>query len=183
MPTMAMRASGTATRARATARVPGRSMGAADTAIPGRSLGSARMPRARVAVVVSVVVAALSLLVHRALAFDPEAWVVWGREAWSLSIDTSAGPSWKPLPVLVTALLAPAGDAAPWLWLLVARAGALLALAGVARLASERAGALAGALAAALLVVSPWWLFNGALGNAEPLLVALCAWAAVLHAQ
>jgi hypothetical protein len=121
----------------------------------------------------ALAVAALSLLFQRALAFDPEAWVVWGRETWALAIDTSAGPSWKPLPVLVTAPLAAAGDAAPWLWLVVARAGALLALAGLWR--------LGGRLAAALAALSPWWLFNGALGNAEPLLVALVAWAVVAH--
>jgi hypothetical protein len=149
---------------------------AADTAMD-RSLGFAVMPGARAAVPVAVVLAALSLAVHRALAFDPEAWVVWGREARSLAIDTSAGPSWKPLPVLVTTLL----GANPWLWLLVARAAALLAVAGVARLVWARAGPTAAAVAAALLVISPWWLLHGALGNAEPMLVALAAWAAVAH--
>ena len=135
------------------------------------------MPRAHAAVPVAVLVAALSLLVHRALAFDAEAWVVWGREAWSLSIDMGAGPSWKPLTVLMTAVLG--GD--PWLWLLVARASALIAMAGVARLVWARAGGVAAAAAVALLAFSPWWLLHAAVGNSEPLLVALVAWAAVAH--
>jgi hypothetical protein len=125
------------------------------------------MPRAHVAAAAAVLVAALSLLVHRALAFDPEAWVVWSRELWSLSIDTSAGPSWKPLPVFVTAVLGASATA----WLVLARAGALMAVAGAWR--------LGGWVAAALIVASPWWWLHGALGNAEPLLVALAAWAVV----
>ena len=135
------------------------------------------MPRAHAAVPLAVAVAALSLLAHRALAFDPEAWVVWGREARSLAIDTSAGPSWKPLPVLVAAILG--GN--PWLWLVVARAGALLALVAVGRLVWARAGGAAAAVAVALIGLSPWWLLHTALGNAEPLLVAIVAWAAVAH--
>ena len=170
-------ATGTAARACRSARVRGHWMGdAADTAMGG-SLGFAAMARAHAAVPLAVAVAALSLLAHRAQAFDPEAWVVWGREARALAIDTSAGPSWKPLPVLVTWL--PVGD--PWLWLVVARAGAVLAVAGVARLVWELAGAGAAAVAGALVALSPWWLFHGGLGNAEPLLVALVAWAAVAH--
>ena len=135
--------------------------------------------RAAPAAAVAALLAAASLAVHRALAFDPEAWVVWGRELWTLSIDTSAGPSWKPLGALVAAL----GDGSPWVWLIVARAGALLAVAGVARLAWDAAGLAAAVAAGALVALSPWWAFNGTLGNAEPLLVALCAWAAVAHAQ
>jgi len=141
-------------------------------------------------VLAAVALAALSLLGHRALAFDPEAWVVWGREVWTLSLATGSGPSWKPLPVLLTAPFAAAGDAAPWLWLVVARAGALLAVAGVVRLAvlaASRAagpeGIAAGVLAGALVACSPWWAFNAALGNAEPLMVAFAAWAAVAQSE
>ncbi|MGI8750319.1 MAG: hypothetical protein ACR2J6_07200 [Thermoleophilaceae bacterium] len=50
-----------------------------------------------------------------------------------LRLDTTGGPSWKPLPVVFTTLFAPFGkidDAIPpALWLVVARAGAMLALA------------------------------------------------------
>jgi hypothetical protein len=55
--------------------------------------------------------------------------VIWGRQVEHLHLVTAGGPSWKPLPVLLTTLLARFGSAAPNLWLIVARAGGLLALA------------------------------------------------------
>ncbi len=140
------------------------------------------MPRAPALVGASLGLAALSLLLPWALAFDPYAWLVWGREITRGALDTSAGPSWKPLPVLVTTPLALTGDAAPALWLVFARAGALLALAGAAALAARLGGGRAGAAAAAaVLALSPWWWFNAALGNSEGLLAAAVLWAAVAH--
>ena len=59
-----------------------------------------------VLVVAALALAALSLLRPWALAFDPWAWVVWGRETGRLALDTSSGPSWKPFPVLFTTPLA-----------------------------------------------------------------------------
>lgn len=124
------------------------------------------------------VLAAVSLPFGFALAFDASAWVVWGRELWSLTLDTSAGPSWKPFPLLVTAPFA-LGDLGAVAWLLVARAGALLAVVGAARLAGRVAGGWAVPVAAVAIVASPWWLGNAALGNADPLLGALVVWAAL----
>ena len=43
------------------------------------------------------------------LAYDAWAWLVWGREVGHLDLDTTGGPSWKPLPVLPTTVLAPLG--------------------------------------------------------------------------
>lgn len=129
--------------------------------------------------VVAAVIAALSLPFGFALAFDASAWVVWGRELWSLSIDTGAGPSWKPLPLVVTAPFALLGDVGAAAWLLVARAGALLAVIGAARLARRVTGWWTVPVAVAAIVASPWWLLNGALGNADPLLGALVVWAAL----
>lgn len=126
-------------------------------------------------------IAALSLPFGFALAFDASAWVVWGRELWSLSIDTGAGPSWKPLPLVVTAPFALIGDVGAAAWLLVARAGALLAVIGAARLAWRIAGWWSVPVVVAAIVASPWWLLNGALGNADPLLGALVVWAALAH--
>ena len=57
------------------------------------------------------------------LAYDPWAWLVWGREIGHLDLDTTGGPSWKPLPVVITTPLAVLGDLAPTLWLVVARTG------------------------------------------------------------
>jgi len=71
---------------------------------------------------------------------DQWAWLVWGREVAHLQLDLGAGPAWKPLPVMITALLSPLGDAAPELWLAVARFGGFLALAFGFRLAARIAG-------------------------------------------
>jgi hypothetical protein len=131
----------------------------------------------------SLAVAALTLLAPWALAFDPYAWLGWGRDVLRLDLDTSAGPSWKPLPVLVTTPLSLTDGAAPALWLVVARAGGLLALAGAARVAWRLTGgsAVAAATAAAVTALGPWWLFNTALGNSEGLLAAAVLWAIAAH--
>ena len=129
----------------------------------------------------ALVLAALSLLRPYALAFDPMAWAVWGREVGRLALDTTSGPSWKPFPVLFTTPLALFGDATPALWLIIARAGGLLALAGAFALGSRLGGRWAGAAAAAVMALSPWWAFNTALGNSEGLLAASVTWAVVAH--
>jgi hypothetical protein len=138
---------------------------------------------APVAIVVggALAVAALSLLLPWSLAFDPQAWVNWGRDLTRGHLDTSAGPSWKPFPVLLTTPFALAGTVAPALWLVTARAGALLALAGAARLGARLGGPAAGAAAAAAMALSPWWYFNAALGNSEGMLAAAALWAGVAH--
>jgi hypothetical protein len=124
---------------------------------------------------------ALSLLLPWAIAFDPWAWISWGRDITHLSLDTSDGPSWKPLPVVATTVFSLAGNAAPVLWLLVARAGGLLALAGAAVLGNRLAGPLAGVIAAATMAVTNWWFFNTALGNSEPIFAAATLWAILAY--
>jgi hypothetical protein len=127
----------------------------------------------------ALALAALTLLLPWALAFDPWAWLVWGRETTRLELDTAGGPAWKPLPVVATTLLSVTGGAAPALWLVLARAGGLLAVAGAAALAGRLAGSVAAVTAAAVLALSDWWLFNTALGNSEGLLAAAALWAVV----
>jgi hypothetical protein len=117
--------------------------------------------------------AALTLLLPAAPGYDAWAWLSWGREVAALSLDTAAGPAWKPLPVAVAALLAPLGAAAPELWLLVARAGALAAVALAWSLGRRWGGALAGALAAGGVVLTGGFVRHAAVGDAEPLVVAL----------
>ena len=83
-------------------------------------------------------VASIALLpVPAALAYDPTAWLVWGRELVRFELDTTGGPSWKPLPVLVTTVLAPLGDLADEAWLVVVRAVALFGLVVAFRLATR----------------------------------------------
>jgi hypothetical protein len=142
-----------------------------------------REPTGRAAWLIAacLALAALSLLLPWALAFDPWSWVVWGREVTRLELDTAGGPSWKPLPVVATTPLALTGDAAPVLWLVLARAGGLLAVAGAATLAGRLAGTVAAVAAALTLGLSSWWFFNTALGNSEGLLAAAVLWAVVAH--
>jgi hypothetical protein len=147
---------------------------------PGRAFAGS-LPRAPVLVALVLALAALSLLLPWALAFDPQMWLVWGRDVTRLTLDTRAGPSWKPGPVLLTAPVALLGGAAPALWLIAARAGALLALAGAYALARRLAGPWAGAAAAGAIAVSPWWLPNAALGNSEGILAAAVLWAVTAH--
>jgi hypothetical protein len=149
-------------------------------------------PRPAVAVV-AVVLAAASLALPYFPVYDPWAWLVWGRGLLEGGLETAAGPSWKPLPVLIDAPLSLLGDAAPKAWLLVARTGWFLAplLAGL--LAWRLSGAEAGRwrwAGAAVAVGSvaltgdaftpPLRQFTG--GLSEPLLVALvlgAIWAAL----
>ncbi|MDQ5835013.1 MAG: hypothetical protein M3550_18515 [Actinomycetota bacterium] len=134
--------------------------------------------------------AALSLLAPSQLSYDPLAWVVWGREIAHFGLDTAGGPSWKPLPVVFTALVAPIGeldrDLPPALWMVVARAGTLLALAMAFRLASRLAGAgltgaVGGAVAATALFLTPDWFQFAAHGSEAPLAVALMLWGIERH--
>ena len=99
-----------------------------------------------------------------------------------LALDTTTGPSWKPFPVLFTVVFAPFGGVAPALWLIVARAGRRCwRCAGAFVLGDRLAGRWAGVAAALAIALSPWWLFNTALGNSEGLLAAAVLWAVIAH--
>jgi hypothetical protein len=146
-----------------------------------------------VVVAAALVLAALSLVLPYLPVYDPWAWLVWGRELMHGGLETAAGPSWKPLPVLVDAPLSLLGGAAPKAWLLIARTGWFGApmLAGLltARLAGEETGRrrwAGAALAASSVALTsdaftpPLRQFTG--GLSEPLLVALvlgAVWAAL----
>lgn len=134
----------------------------------------------RIAVAGCLVLAVASLALPFSPSYDPWAWLLWGREALGLGLDTSQGPSWKPLPLLFTTAFAAFGDAAPELWLVLSRAGWLLSLVLAWRLGSRLAGpagsSLAGLVAAAglLLIHDPDtpWMRQFAHGISEPLALA-----------
>jgi hypothetical protein len=144
-------------------------------------------------VAAALALAAVSLLLPFFPVYDPWAWLVWGRELAQGSLETAAGPSWKPLPVLIDAPLSLLGGAAPKAWLLIARAGWICAplLAGLlaARLSGAETGRwrwVAAAVAAGSVALTwdsftpPLRQFTG--GLSEPLLVALvlgAIWAAL----
>ena len=127
-------------------------------------------------VAASVLLALASLALPSAPGYDPWSWLVWGRELAGLDLSTSEGPAWKPLPVLFIAPLAAVSEElAPEGWLVVARAGAILATALAFVVARRLAGgSRAAGIAAALgLLLVPGWIENAAVGNSEGLLVAL----------
>lgn len=132
-----------------------------------------------------VALAVLAFAVPVALAYDPAAWLVWGREIVRLDLDTTGGPSWKPLPVIAAVPLSALGGLAVPAWLVVARTGALLAVVGVHRVATRLAGPVAGAIAVGLLVLTPdrgprfVRLFLE--GHSAPFTAALAAWAVDRH--
>src|SRR3954447_24895949 len=139
-----------------------------------------------VAVGAALALAALSLLYPSTPSYDPWAWIQWGREIFHLELNTDTGPSWKPLPVIFTTLFAPFGDAAPDLWLVIARAGGILALVMTFRLASRlvgggRAGVAAGLVAALGLLLSTYFLRNTVMGYSEALLIAFVLFAIERH--
>jgi hypothetical protein len=130
-----------------------------------------------------VAIAGLSLLVGDSVRFDAHGWLRWGREIGlgQGSFDTTAMPSWKPIPLLLTVPLAWTGPLAPTLFLIVLRTAGFVALALVFRVAARRDGLVAGIVAVgALALVHDWWptLLGGAI---EPALVALGAGAVLAH--
>jgi hypothetical protein len=144
----------------------------------------------------ALALAVASLAFPSTPSYDPWSWLLWGREIVHLNLRTPGGPSWKPLPALFTTIFAPFGTAQPDLWLVIARAGAGLAVALAFRLAwrltymlepgwaraNRRAAAralraaaplLAGVIAAGSLLNSPGFISDNALGYSEGLASAL----------
>jgi hypothetical protein len=128
-----------------------------------------------------VLAGAASLLVPAALGYDAWAWTVWGRQLAHLDLDTTAGPSFKPLPVLVLAPLSLLGGTAPAVWMAAMRACAFAALLLAYRLGARLAGPLAGGVAVVSLALSADLYRTALLGSAEPALIALTLGAADRH--
>ncbi|MDX6664470.1 MAG: hypothetical protein QOG68_676 [Solirubrobacteraceae bacterium] len=135
----------------------------------------------RLAVLACLALAALTLLGPHQPTYDPWAWLSWGREIAHGHLATNGGPSWKPLPVLFTVPLSLFGSAAPLLWLVVARAGLLLAFVAGFRLASSVAGPAAGAITVAGMALLDRFVGLSARGTSEGLLVALALGAVDRH--
>ena len=164
-----------ALRTRLTPPVPVRATDSVDAAGPG--------PRPWKALVLACLgLAALSLLGPSNPTYDPWAWIIWGREITHLDLTTTSGPSWKPLPAFFTTVFALFGDdAAPGLWLVVARAGGFLAIAMAYRLGSRLGGRPAGVIAALGLLLADDYIRSFWRGNSEGILVALSLWAVERH--
>jgi hypothetical protein len=150
---------------------------------PHGAVPAARRPAGEALLLLACfVLAALSLVGPDAPTYDPWAWLNWGRQLSEGGLDTTAGPSWKPLPVVFTTAFGFLGDdAAPPLWLLVARTGGLVALALAYRLAARLAGPAAGLVAVVALALSNGFVSSFARGNSEGLLVAFALAAIERH--
>jgi MFS family permease len=107
-------------------------------------------PRWKLSAALVLVTGLSALLVAPAPTYDSWSWLLWGREVASLSLSTAEGPAFKPLPVAVCALLSLLGSWAPVAWVLLARAGAVVAV-WVAYRAAGALGAVAVALTGGLL--------------------------------
>jgi hypothetical protein len=142
----------------------------------------------------ALLIGALSLLIPSTPSYDPWAWIVWGREIVHFNLQTTGGPSWKPLPAIFTTIFSLFGHAAPDLWLVVARAGAVMAavmsfkiawrltralsaglgsVSGRGRLLAMLPALLAGLIAAGSLINSRGFISDNALGYSEGLMTAL----------
>jgi hypothetical protein len=136
----------------------------------------------------SLALGGLSLLYPSTPSYDPWGWLLWGREILHLNLYTVGGNSFKPLPVLFTVPFALFGKAQPDLWLALARAGAVFAVAmafklaaritisfgagpgdrhGLARLIGYGPAVLAGTVAAISVLISPQYVRDAALGYSE----------------
>src|SRR5947209_6935481 len=115
-------------------------------------------------------------------AYDAYGWLVWGRQAAHLRLDTNAAPSWKPLTFLFTFPYALAlGQAALWLWMVTATAAGLAAAVFGGHIAyrlsateGRRYAPLAGAIFAGVgvLGIEGYWHFL-LIATADPMIVAL----------
>ncbi len=173
---------------------------ASATGLYDRLAGGGRVYLAMAAV--ALIIAALSLLIPSTPSYDPWAWLVWGREIVHLNLQTTGGPTWKPLPVIFTTLFAPFGRATPDMWLVIGRAGALMAVAMVFKLcvrftralgaraegadwgdraASWAPALLAGVVASIGLVFAGGFITANALGYSEGLMTAIVLIAVERH--
>ena len=151
------------------------------TRTPARVPLRASVPLAIVAG--SLALGLLSLLLPSAPTYDPWSWILWGREIFHGDLSTVDGPSWKPLPVILTTITAPLGDGSPLIWVAVARAGAIATLPLAFLLASRLAGPVAGVGAAAGIGLMPWWIRHNGLGNSEGIMVALVLGLVLAHLE
>jgi len=138
----------------------------------------------RVAIVLGgLALVGASLAVDRTVQFDPQGWLLWGREITSsgLHFSTETYPSWKPLPLLFAVPLSLAGGAAPALWLAIERSAALCGLVLAYSLGRAAAGRVAGLLAAAAVALAPGWLTFAIDGRSEPIVIALVFGALAAH--
>ncbi len=164
-------------------RIPAQRRPAGGTAA---GLGKARAlrPWLLVAALVGVISVVFVFWTGMRPAYDAYGWLVWGRQAAHLHLNTDAAPSWKPLTFLFTfpyALLA--GRGALWLWMVTDVAAALAGAVFAGRIAyrltgprpEHRYAPIAAAMfagAGVLGIVGYWHLIL--IAAADAMVVTLC---------
>jgi hypothetical protein len=126
----------------------------------------------------------LSLAFNHAIDYDPEGWIVYGRELFGMgALNTRGFPAWKPLPAILIGpfTLITRGEGDVYYWLFIARAASVLTVFAAANLAYRFGGRVAALLAAFLVVISPWWAVDGAIGRDSSLSAALFMGAFLAH--
>lgn len=128
--------------------------------------------------------------------YDPYGWLVWGKLAVHLKLDTNGAPSWKPLPFLFTVPYALVGHYALWLWMVTSVAISLSGPIFAWRIAFRLTGAdparryasyVAGLFAACFVLgmQDPVGNFNYThyvlSAESDTMIVALCLMAIDLH--
>ena len=147
-------------------------------------------------IALAVLAGALSLRLPSTPNYDPWVWLIWGREIVHGQLSTTGGPTLKPLAMVFTTIVAPFGSAAPNMWVAIARAGGLTALALTFLLTARLSrsvivgrvpGAgwalpgLAGLGAAAGLFVLPQFVYVVAQGYSEGVLLSVVLLAVLRH--
>lgn len=138
-----------------------------------------------IALVVCLVLGVISVLTLPSLpGYDSFSWVVWGHEIAhhvigpGLPLIFRGGPSWKPLPVVVTTIFGFFGGAVN-LWIIFARAIGLLGLYAAYRL-GDRLGAssdwayarpIAGVLGAIAVLLTAGWMHDMYRATSEPMVI------------
>ncbi|MCX6387918.1 MAG: hypothetical protein NTX07_04230 [Solirubrobacterales bacterium] len=139
--------------------------------------------------------ALLSLLAFNpGLTYDPAAWAVWAAELPHRTMGLGSGPSWKPLPVLLTAPFALVSwEFGGESWLVIARTGSIATSVLLWRTASRAvtpdnapwkttpSALIAGGTAALLPWLIPSWVQFASGGASEPVMMALLLAAVEAH--
>jgi hypothetical protein len=143
-----------------------------------------------VAVLIFALAIAFVSLARVKPAFDAYGWIVWGRQALHLNLNTNSAPSWKPLTFLFTLPFALFGRGALWLWMVTSVAAAFAGAVFAGRIAYRLTGPSQGRryapiIAAVLagggvLGINGYWHFI-LIFTADAMLVTLCLAAIDMH--